>query len=143
VYALPNIIKIIKSNRMRWEGYIARMGEKKNAHDIFLIKSAGKRPLGRRRRRWEDNIKMDIREIGLKGVDWIHLAQDRNQWRDPYQSIDYYLSRRTLLHRVSSPVERTMKQQLKMHSKCEHCKPCNGHSDPPVTSHFITQTARC
>jgi hypothetical protein len=81
LYSSPNIIRIIKSRRMRWAGHVARMGEKRNACRIFLGKPEGKRPLGRQRRRWVDNIKMDLREIGWDGVDWIDMAQDRDQWR--------------------------------------------------------------
>jgi hypothetical protein len=66
---------------MRWEGYVARMGEKKNAYRILVGKPEGKKPLGRPRRRWVDNIIMDLREIGWDGVDWIDMAQDRDQWR--------------------------------------------------------------
>jgi hypothetical protein len=66
---------------MRWAGHVARKGEKSNAYRIFVGKPEGKRPLGRPRRRWVDNIKMDLREIGWDGVDWIDLAQDRDQWR--------------------------------------------------------------
>jgi transcription termination factor 2 len=72
---------MIKSRRMRWAGHVARMGEKRNAYRIFVGKLEGKRPLGRPRRRWVDNIKMDLREIGWDGMDWIDLAQDRDQWR--------------------------------------------------------------
>jgi hypothetical protein len=67
--------------RMRWAGHVARMGEKRNAYRILVGKPEGKRPLGRPRRRWVDNIKMDLREIGWDGVDWIDMAQDRDQWR--------------------------------------------------------------
>jgi hypothetical protein len=66
---------------MRWAGHLARMGEKRNAYRILVGKPEGKRPLGRPRRRWVDNIKMDLREIGWDGMDWIGLAQDRDQWR--------------------------------------------------------------
>jgi hypothetical protein len=72
---------MIKSRRMRWTGNIARMGEKRNAYRILVEKPEGKRPLGRPRRRWVDNIKMEIRGIGWYGLDWIDLVQDRNQWR--------------------------------------------------------------
>jgi hypothetical protein len=72
---------MIKSRRMRWAGHVARMGEKRNAYRILVGKPEGKRPLGRPRRRWEDNIKMDLREIGWDGMNWIDLAQDRDQWR--------------------------------------------------------------
>jgi transcription termination factor 2 len=76
-----SIIRIIKSRRMRWAGHMARMGEKRNVYRLFVGKPVGKRPLGRLRRRWIDNIKMDLLEIGLGGVDWIGLAQDRYSWR--------------------------------------------------------------
>jgi hypothetical protein len=72
---------MIKSRRMRWAGHVARMGEKRNAYRILLGEPEVKRPLGRPRRRWVDNIKMELTEIGWDGVDWIHLAQDRDQWR--------------------------------------------------------------
>jgi hypothetical protein len=81
LYSSPSIIRIIKSRRMRWAGHIARMGEKRNAYRLFVGKPEGKRPLGRPRHRWVDNIKMDLLEIGWGGVDWIGLAQDRNKWR--------------------------------------------------------------
>jgi hypothetical protein len=72
---------MIKSRRMRWAGHAARMGDTRNAYRILVGKPEGKRPLGRPRRRWVDTIKMDLREIGWDGVDWIELAQDRDQWR--------------------------------------------------------------
>jgi hypothetical protein len=72
---------MIKSRRIRWAGYVAKMGEKRNAYRILVGKPEGKKPLGRPRRRWENNIKMDLREIGWGGMDWIDLAQDRDQWR--------------------------------------------------------------
>jgi hypothetical protein len=81
MYSSPNIIRMIKSNRMRWAGNVARMGETRNTYRILVGKPDGKRPLGRPRRRWVDNIKMDLREIGWDGRDWIELAQDRDQWR--------------------------------------------------------------
>jgi hypothetical protein len=72
---------MIKSRRMRWAGHVEGMGEKRNAYRILLEKPEGKRPLGRPRRRWEDNIRMDLREIRWSGIDWIDLAQDRDKWR--------------------------------------------------------------
>jgi hypothetical protein len=75
------IIRMIKSRRMRWAGHVAQMGEKRNAYRILVGMPEGKRPLGRPRRRWVDNVKMDLREIGWDGGDWIDLAQDRDQWR--------------------------------------------------------------
>jgi hypothetical protein len=74
------IIRMIKSRRMRWAGHVARMGEKRPAYRILVGYPEGKRPLERPRRRWEDNIIMDLRETGWDGMDWIDLAQDRDQW---------------------------------------------------------------
>jgi hypothetical protein len=72
---------------MRWVGHVARIGEKRNGYTIFVGKPEGKRPLGRPRRRCEDNVRMDLREIGWGGMDWIGLAQDRNQWRAPINTV--------------------------------------------------------
>jgi hypothetical protein len=72
---------MIKSRRMRVAGHVARMGEKRNAYWIQVGKPEGKPPLGRPRRRWVDNFKMDLRELGWGDTDWIELAQDRDQWR--------------------------------------------------------------
>jgi hypothetical protein len=81
LYSSPSIIRIIKSRRMRWAGHVARMGGgKRNAYRLLVGKTEGKRPVGRRRRRWVDSIKMDLLEIGWGGVDWIGLAQDRDNW---------------------------------------------------------------
>jgi hypothetical protein len=71
---------MIKSRRMRWTGHVTRMGEKRNAYRILVGKPEGKTPLGRPRRMWVDNIKMDLKEMVWYGVDWIDLAQDRDQW---------------------------------------------------------------
>ncbi|KAJ4449162.1 hypothetical protein ANN_00558 [Periplaneta americana] len=81
LYSSPDIIRNIKSRRLRWARYVARMGESKNAYRVLVGSPEGKRPLGRPRRRWEDNIKMDLREVGYDGMDWINLAQDRDLWR--------------------------------------------------------------
>jgi hypothetical protein len=78
LYSSPSIIRTMKSRRMRWAGNIARLGEKKNACRIFVGKPEGKGSPGRPRRRWNDNIKIDLREIGWGGRDWIDLAQDRD-----------------------------------------------------------------
>jgi hypothetical protein len=73
---------MIESWRLRWSGYVAQMvEEKKNAYSLFVGKPEGKRPLGRPRCRWVDNVKMDLRDIGWGGMDWINLAEDRDQWR--------------------------------------------------------------
>jgi hypothetical protein len=66
---------------MRWAGHVARMGAKRGAYRILVGRPEGRRPLGRPRRRWEDNIKMDLREVGWVGMNWIELAQDRDRWR--------------------------------------------------------------
>jgi hypothetical protein len=81
LYSSPSIIRMIKSMRMKWVGHVARMGEKRNAYRILVGNPEGRRPLGRPRRRWVNNIKMDLREIGWDGMDWIDLAQDRDQWK--------------------------------------------------------------
>jgi hypothetical protein len=81
LYSSPNIIRMIKSRRMRWAGHVARMEAPRTAYRILVGKAEGKRPLGRPRRRWVDNIKIDLREIVWDGMDWIELAQDRDQWR--------------------------------------------------------------
>jgi hypothetical protein len=81
LYSSPSKIRIIKSRRMRWAGHVARMGVKRNAYRLLVGRPEGKRPLGRPRRRWVDNIKMDLGEVGWGDVDWIGLAKDRNRWR--------------------------------------------------------------
>jgi hypothetical protein len=70
-----------QTRRLRWAGHVARRGERRGAYRALVGKPEGRRPLGRPRRRWEDNIKMDLREIGCGGADWIYLAQDRDRWR--------------------------------------------------------------
>jgi hypothetical protein len=77
----PDIIRQIKSRRMRWAGHVARMTEGRNVYRVLMEKPEGKRSLERPRRRWEYGIKMDLSEIGWGGVEWIHLAQDRDRWR--------------------------------------------------------------
>jgi len=81
VYPSPNIVRVIKSKRMRWAGHVARMGEGRGVYRVLVGKPEGRRPLGRSRRRWEDNIRMDLREVGYRCVDWMELAQDRDRWR--------------------------------------------------------------
>ena len=81
LYYLTNIVRVVKSRRMRWAGHVARMGQGREVYRVLVGKHEGKRPLGRPRRRWEDNIKMDIQEVGYWGVAWIELAEDRDRWR--------------------------------------------------------------
>jgi hypothetical protein len=87
LYSSPSIIRIIKSRRMRWAGHVARMGEKRNVNRLLVRKPEGKRPLGRPRRRWIDNIKINLLEMGVSVVDWIGLAQDRYRWRALVNSV--------------------------------------------------------
>ena len=81
LYSLPNIIRNLKSRRLRWAGHVARMEQSRNAYKVLVGKLEGKRPLGKPRRRWEDTIKIDLREMGCDPGDWIALAEDRDQWR--------------------------------------------------------------
>ena len=74
-------MRVVKSRRMRWAWHVARMGEGREVHRVLVGKPEGKRPLGRPRRRWEDNIKMDLQEVGGDCEDWMELAQDRDSWR--------------------------------------------------------------
>ena len=81
LYSSPNTVRVIKSRRMRWAGHVARMWEGRGVYKVLVGKPEGKRPLGRPRRRWEDNIRMDLQEVGLGYEDWIGLVQDRDRWR--------------------------------------------------------------
>jgi hypothetical protein len=81
LYCSPSIIRMTKSRRVRWAGHVGRMGEKRNLYWILVGKPERRRPLERPRRRRENNIRMDLREIGWGGMDWIDVAQDRDQWR--------------------------------------------------------------
>ena len=74
-------MRVIKSRRMRWSGHVARMGEERVVYRVLVGKLEGKRPLGRPRRRWVDNIRMNLQEVGCGYMDWIGLAQDRETWR--------------------------------------------------------------
>ena len=81
LYSLPNIVRVVKSRRMRWAGHVARMGEDRGVHRLLVGKLERKSLLGRPRRRWEDNIRMDLQEVGGDRGDWMELAQDRDRWR--------------------------------------------------------------
>jgi hypothetical protein len=81
LYSSSSIIRVIKARRMRLGGHVAHMGEVRGAYNILVGKPEGRKPLGRPRRRWKDNIEMDLRKIGFGDVDWIYLAQDRDRWR--------------------------------------------------------------
>jgi hypothetical protein len=88
LYSSPNIIWAIKSRRLRWAGHVARMGERRGAYRALVGKPEVMIPLGRPRRRWEDNIKIYLRGVGWGGgLDGIYLAQDRNSWRAPVNAV--------------------------------------------------------
>ena len=118
LYSTPNIVRVIKSRRMRWAGHVARMGEERVVYRVLVGKPEGRRPLGRPRRRWADNIRMDLHEVGCGHMDWIGLGQDRDRWRTlvsavmnlrvPWNAGNFLtscnavsFSRRTLHHGVS------------------------------------------
>ena len=81
MYRSPNIVRVIKSRKLRWVGHVSRMEEGRSAFKILTVKPTGKRPFGRPRRRWEDNIRMNLEEIGVNAGNWVDSAQDRNYWR--------------------------------------------------------------
>jgi hypothetical protein len=81
LYSSPNIFPVIKTRIMRWAEHVARMGDTRGILRVLVRMPEGKRPPGRPRRRWEDNIKMDLQEVGCGGMNWIELAQDRDRWQ--------------------------------------------------------------
>jgi hypothetical protein len=87
LYSSPDIIRQVKSRRMRWAGHVAHMREERKVYKVLVGKPKGKRPHGRPRHGWEDGIRMDLGEIGLRGMDWIQLAQDRDQWQSVVSAV--------------------------------------------------------
>ena len=81
LYSSPNTVRMTKSRRMRWAGHVARIREERGVYRVLVGKLEGRRPLGRPRRRWVDNIRMDLQEVGSGYMDWIGLAQYRDRWR--------------------------------------------------------------
>jgi len=81
LYCSPNIVREIRSRTMRWLGHVVRMGGSRGVYRVLVGKPEGKRPLGRPRLRWEDNIKMNLQEVGCRVMDWTDLVQDRDRWR--------------------------------------------------------------
>ena len=81
MYCSPNIVRVIKLRRMRWAGHMVRMSEERGVYRVLVGKLEGRRPLGRPRRRWVDNNRMDLQEVGCGYMDWIGLAQDRDNLR--------------------------------------------------------------
>ncbi|KAJ4445794.1 hypothetical protein ANN_12479 [Periplaneta americana] len=114
LYSSPNIIRNIKSRRLRWAGHVARMGESGNAYRVLVGRPEGKRPFGRPRRRWKDNIKMDLREVGYDDRDWIDLAQDRDQWR-AYKLLLYKLKCNTCNNFYIGQTGRSFQTRYKEH----------------------------
>ena len=119
LYSSPNIVRVIKSRRMRWAGHVARTDEERGVYRVLVGKPEGRRPLGRPRRRWVDNIRMVLQEVGCGYMDWFGLAQDRDRWRTlvsavmklrvPWNAGNFLtscklvsFSRRTLCHGVST-----------------------------------------
>ena len=80
LYSSPNIVRVIKSGRLRWAGHVARMEEGRGVHKVLVGKPEGKSALVRPRRRWEDNIKIDLQEVGRGCGDWMELAKGRDSW---------------------------------------------------------------
>ena len=118
LYSSPNIVRVIKSRRMKWAGHVARMGEERGVYRVLVGKPEGRRPLRRPRRKWMDNIRMELKEVGCGYMEWIGLAQDRDSWRTlvsavmnlrvPWNAGNFLtsckpvsFSRRTLHHGVS------------------------------------------
>jgi 1-acyl-sn-glycerol-3-phosphate acyltransferase len=81
LYSLPNIVRVVKSRKMRWARHVARMREGTGVHRVLVGKPEGTRSVGRHRRRWEDNIKRDLQKVGGDCGDWMERAQDRDRWR--------------------------------------------------------------
>jgi hypothetical protein len=88
-YSSPDIIRQVKSRGMRWTVHVARMGEERKVYKVLMGNPEGKSPLGRTSRRWEDGIRMDLREIGLGHVHWIRIAEDRDRWRAVVTAVMY------------------------------------------------------
>jgi hypothetical protein len=80
LYSLPNIVRVVKSRRRRWAGYVARLGAGRRVHRVLVGKREGKRPVGRNRRKWEHNIKRDLEEVEGVSGDWMERAEDMNSW---------------------------------------------------------------
>ena len=89
LYCSPNIVRVIKWRRMRWAGHVARMGEERGVYKVLVGKPEGRRPLGRPRRRWVDNIRMHLQEVRCGYMDWIGLAQERDRWRTLVSAVMY------------------------------------------------------
>ncbi|KAJ4450653.1 hypothetical protein ANN_02082 [Periplaneta americana] len=138
LYSSPDIIRNIKSRRLRWAGHVARMGESRNAYRVLVGRPEGKRPLGRPRRRWEYNIKMDLREVGYDGRDWINLAQDRDQWRA------YVRAAMNLRVLKSQRIPAEIDAMLRRKPRDPLLKPLNNYTSAPLRllANFIADMRR-
>ena len=87
LYCSPNFIRTIKSRRIRWAEHVVLMRESRGVYRVWVGKPEGKRPLGRPRRRWEDNIEVDLQEVVYGGMSWIDLAQNKGSWRTPLNAV--------------------------------------------------------
>jgi hypothetical protein len=148
LYSSPSVVRVVKSNRMRWALHVAQMRENKNA--LLVGKPKRKRPLERPRWRWLDNIKMDLGEIGWGDVDWIGLAQDRNRWRALVNSVmnlrlgNYRVATQLVASRiVLSSIELVSKLLVPLStSVCDDGDIQFSNSCRPIsTGHFIAQMA--
>jgi len=88
LYSSPSIVRVIQSRRMRWAGHVAHMGEERGVYSVLVGKPEGRRPWGRPRHRWVDNIRMDLHEVGCGYMDWIGLSQDRDRWRTLVSAVE-------------------------------------------------------
>jgi hypothetical protein len=88
LHSSPNIVWVLKSRRIRWTGHVERMGDRGGVYRVLVEKPEGNKPMGKPRRRWEDNIKMNLQEVSCRGVDWIELAKDRDRWPTLVNAVD-------------------------------------------------------
>jgi hypothetical protein len=142
LYSSPNIVRVIKSRRMRWAGHVACLEEGRGVYRVLVGRPEGKKPLGRSMRRWEDSIKMYLRGTGIDGANWIQLAQDRIQWRAcvntvmnlrvPQESRIFFdkLSDSQLFKYLAPWRRRRRRRRRRSSSSCSNMR--SGHSDRAI-----------